>query len=366
MESKAKKFNWKKWSLLTLGWQLLAYYYIFQNYIFGINTNTAFDWQRSISYRTVNNLYWVAFTPLMFFIARKYKLDSDKLVKNIPIILGFGVLIALFQSFISLATSIFFTWVSGPMKMSYLERLSLSLYGILGLAFEGLIIYSVFMAVLYGLDYYKKNKEQQYNLSQLEVRLAQAEVQAMKMQLHPHFLFNTLHAISTLMHRDPNAADKMITQLSNLLRISLDNIGVQEVTLRDELNFLEQYIEIQKMRFQDSLEIKMDIAPETFNIMVPNLILQPIVENAFKHGVEENSEEKRITITSRLKDNMLFLTVEDNGPGTKEISGETSETGLGLKNTRERLRQLYGSNSELIVENSVPKGLIVKLNIPVK
>lgn len=359
-----KKFNWKKWTLLTIGWELLAFYYIIQNYIFSINANTSasFDWYRSITYRTTNNLFWVLLTPLMFLIAKKIKLDSGKLLKNIPIILSLGVLIALFQSFISLSTSIYFTWINGPKLMGYWERLSLASYGILGLAFEGLIIYCVFMAVLYGLDYYKKSKEQQYNLSQLEAKLAQAEVQAIKMQIHPHFLFNTLHAISTLMHRDPDAADKMITQLSNLLRISLDNIGVQEVTLEEELNFLEQYIEIQKMRFQGSLEIKMDVDSSSLNIMVPNLILQPIVENAFKHGVEQNSGDKRITISSKLKDKILILSVEDNGPGINENS---LNEGLGLKNTRERLKQIYGDKSELIMENGTD-GFLVKINIPLK
>lgn len=366
MQSLLKKISWKKWLLIALAWELIAFYFIFQNYIFSINAGTPFDWQRSLSYRLTNNLYWILLTPLLFYIGKKIKLEPGKIAKNILIVTGLGILISLAQAHLSIITSLFFARFYSVPVMPFWERIILAEYGMLGLAFDSFFLYFGAMSIIYGINYYRKNKEHQYNLSQLEARLAQAEVQAMKMQLHPHFLFNTLHAISTLMHRDPNAADKMITQLSNLLRISLDNIGVQEVLLRDELNFLEQYIEIQKMRFQDSLEIKMDIAPETFNIQVPNLILQPIVENAFKHGVEEISGEKRINITSRLENKMLMISVEDNGPGTKEVTGEASQAGLGLKNTRERLRQLYGSNSELVIENSIPKGLIVKLNIPIK
>lgn len=324
-----------------------------------MNTNTSFDWARNISYRSVNNLYWVAFMPLLFFLSKKYKLEPGRIIKNIFIIILIGIGVALVQSHLSIVTSLFFTWLTGKMVMSFWDKVAASESGILGLALEGIIVYSVIMAILYGINYYKKNQEQQYNLSQLEAKLAQAEVQAMKMQLHPHFLFNTLHAISTLMHRDPNAADKMITQLSNLLRISLENIGVQEVTLEEELNFLEQYIEIQKMRFQGSLEIDMKIDPLSLNNMVPNLILQPIVENAFKHGVENNPGDKKIIISSLLKNKMLMLSVEDNGPGINENS--LSE-GLGLKNTRERLKQIYGERAELIMKNT-GDGLITKINI---
>lgn len=359
--SRIKNFKFQKWLLLTLGFTFLALYFVLQNYIFSLNSNAPpFDWQRTISYRVTNNLYWVAFMPLIFFIARKYKLESGHKTKTVIKVLLFGIGVSLLHSHISIITSLYFTWLSGPKVMSFWERVALGVYGILGLAFEDLFYYCIVMGILYGLDYYQKSKEQQYKLSQLEAKLAQAEVQAMKMQLHPHFLFNTLHAISTLMHRDPDAADKMITQLSNLLRISLENIGVQEVTLEEELNFLDQYIEIQKMRFQDSLEIKMDVDSSSLNIMVPNLILQPIVENAFKHGVENNPGDKRITISSKIKDKMLMLAVEDNGPG---INKSSLNEGFGLKNTRERLKQIYENRSELIMENT-SGGLLVKINIP--
>lgn len=356
-----KNFNWKKWLLITLGFTFLALYFVLQNYIFSLNSNAPqFDWHRTISYRVTNNLYWVLLMPLIFYIARVYKLESGNVKITVFKLLIIGIGISLLHSHLSIVTSLYFTWLSGERIMGFWDRVAMGEYGILGLAFEDLFYYCIVMGILYGLEYYQKSKEQQYKLSQLETKLAQAEVQAIKMQLHPHFLFNTLHAISTLMHRDPDAADKMITQLSNLLRISLENIGVQEVTLAEELNFLEQYIEIQKMRFQGSLEIKMDVDSSTLSIMVPNLILQPIVENAFKHGVENNPGEKRITISSKIKDKLLMLSVEDNGPGINE---NNFKEGLGLKNTRERLKQIYGNRSELIMENSA-NGLLVKINIP--
>ncbi len=359
------KFNWKKWTLIFLGWELLAIYNSFQNFIFSINAGTHFDWYTSITYRCTNNFFWVLLMPLIFIFAKKFSIDSLKPVRNSIIIILFGIPVAFIQSFLSIFTNLSVKWLSGTMAMPFWDRIQLSQFGILGLSFESFFYYCVVMSIIFGIQYYLKNREHQYNLSQLEVRLSQAELQNMKMQLHPHFLFNTLHAISTLMHRDPVAADKMITELSNLLRISLDNIGVHEVTLSDELNFLNQYIEIQKMRFQENLKITLNIDPKTLDIMVPNLILQPIVENAFKHGVEQMTTGGNIKISSSLQNNMLLLTVEDNGPGRVENMTNKTREGLGLNNTRKRLKQIYGSNDHLSFENAI-NGIIVNIKIPLE
>ena len=136
---------------------------------------------------------------------------------------------------------------------------------------------------------YKRFRERELRASQLEARLAQPQLEVLKRQLHPHFLFNTLHAISTLIHRDPDAADEMVTQLSDLLRMTLATIGVQEVPLRQELEFLRRYLDIQKMRFQDRLKVIVDVPSDTLDIHVPNQVLQPIVENAVQHGVDTRS-----------------------------------------------------------------------------
>ena len=359
-----KKFNWKKWTLIFCAWELLALYYSFQNYIFSINAGTQFDWFTSLTYRGTNNLYWALLMPLIFFLAKKFNIDSVKPFRNILILIILGIPFAISQSFLSIFTSLFAKWLSGTMILPFWERMQLSQFGILGLAFESFFYYCIVMTIIFGIQYYRKNKEHEYNLSQLEVKLSQAEIQNMKMQLHPHFLFNTLHAISTLMHRDPDAADKMITELSDLLRISLDNIGIHEVTLKEELDFLNKYIEIQKMRFRDTLEIKMEIDPETLTVNVPNLILQPIVENAFRHGVEQISTNGFIKISSHFKNNFLELSVEDNGPGKAENIEHDSQ-GLGLNNTRERIRQIYGRADLMKVENANESGLILKILIPV-
>ena len=364
--SERKPINWKKWILILCAWESLALYNSFQNYIFSINAGTQFDWYTSLTYRGTNNFYWALLMPLIFFLAKKFNIDSEKPVKNISILILFGIPVAIFQSFFSIFTNLSVKWLSGAMLIPFWERIQLSKFGILGLSFESFFYYCIVLAILFGIQYYQKNKEHEYNLSQLEVKLSQAELQNMKMQLHPHFLFNTLHAISTLMHRDTNAADKMITDLSMLLRKSLDNIGVHEVTLEEEIEFLSKYIEIQKMRFNDNLQISMNIDSSTLKILVPNLILQPIVENAFKHGVEQISSTGEIIISSFLENNMLELSVQDNGPGRVSDMQNKNGHGVGLNNTYERLKQLYGGNEKIIIENAEPKGIKMRILIPVK
>src|SRR5262249_32977164 len=151
--------------------------------------------------------------------------------------------------------------------------------------------------------------------SQLEARLAQAQLQALKSQLHPHFFFNTLHAISSLMRKDIEAADRMLTRLSDLLRLTLENVGAQETTLRQELDFLEGYLEIEQTRCRDRLQVKIEIEPETLDARVPNLILQPLVENAVRHGVAPRAAPGRIEISARRVGGKLEMQVRDNGAG---------------------------------------------------
>jgi LytS/YehU family sensor histidine kinase len=200
--------------------------------------------------------------------------------------------------------------------------------------------------------------------SQLQAQLAQAQLQALKMQLHPHFLFNTLHAISSLMRRDVDAAERMIARLSDLLRLTLENVGAQETSLRQELEFLESYLEIEKTRFRDRLQVKMDIEPETLDARVPNLILQPLVENAVRHGVAPHAAPGLIEISARLKENKLEIQVRDNGAGLPDARRAQIKEGVGLANTRARLEQLYGAGALFGLSNRDKGGLVVSLTIP--
>jgi sensor histidine kinase YesM len=227
-----------------------------------------------------------------------------------------------------------------------------------------LFTYWAILGVIYAFNYYRKYREHELKASHLETQLAQAQLQALKMQLHPHFLFNTLHAISSLMRKDVEAADSMITRLSDLLRLTLETTGVQEVTLRQELEFLERYLEIEQTRFRDRLTVRMEIEPETLDARVPNLILQPLVENAIRHGIAPRSAPGWIEIRATHDDRMLHLQVRDNGPGLPpDLEAEMKE-GVGLANTRARLEQLYGAAQRFDLNNAAEGGLIVSLTLP--
>ncbi|HEX4645706.1 MAG TPA: histidine kinase, partial [Verrucomicrobiae bacterium] len=225
-----------------------------------------------------------------------------------------------------------------------------------------LLIYWVIVAVTHAFDYYCKYQEREWRASELEKRLAQAKLQALQMQLNPHFLFNTLHSISSLMHKDVEAADRMITRLGDLLRAALAGSDRQEVTLRQELEFLERYLEIEQTRFGDRLAVKLDVAPETLDARVPNLILQPLVENAIRHGIEPHARPGRIELSARRKAGELALNVCDNGGGLRN-GGQTRE-GVGLSNTKARLRGLYGEAYQFELCDGADGGLRVQLTIP--
>jgi two-component system, LytTR family, sensor kinase len=185
----------------------------------------------------------------------------------------------------------------------------------------------------------------------------------LKMQLHPHFLFNTLHSISALMREDVETADQMIARLGEFLRMTLRNSGEQETTLEQELKFLECYLEIERLRFQDRLTTRIEAEPETMGARVPNLFLQPIVENAIRHGIARRTNEGVVAISARRASGQrLRVEVRDNGPGLAPTNGVAN--GVGLANTRSRLLRLYGDNHDFGMMNAAEGGLVVTLEIP--
>jgi len=186
------------------------------------------------------------------------------------------------------------------------------------------------------------------------------------MQLHPHFLFNTLHSISALVHKNADAADKMIARLGDFLRLTLENSGAQEVSLQEELEFLKCYLEIERIRFEDRLSVQLAIDPEALDARLPNLILQPIVENAIRHGISRRTSAGRIEIEAHRLNGTLQVQVTDNGPGlaSDSNSGTIVKAGVGLANTQARLKQLYGDRHRLDLSNATSGGLTVILEIP--
>jgi two-component sensor histidine kinase len=222
-------------------------------------------------------------------------------------------------------------------------------------------MYWTIVGFVYGIDYYLDGRAAQIHAAELEGQLVRAELDVLKQQLQPHFLFNTLNSISTLMHTDVDAADDMIGDLSTLLRRSLENNGTHEVSLREELDTLQLYIDIQRVRFQDRLTVELNIDSDTLNARVPQLVLQPLVENAFRHGISKRANGGLVRVQSECRNGNLLLRVSDDGPGLAHDS--TANGGIGLKNTLARLQKLYGEQSTLRVHSG--PGFTVELEFPV-
>src|SRR5206468_2096251 len=208
-----------------------------------------------------------------------------------------------------------------------------------------------------ALDYFDRYRER-------ERQLAQAELLLMKSQLHPHFLFNALHTVSAMMHEDVAAADRMISHLSDLLRTMLDSVGVHEVPLRQELDFLKNYVAIEQTRFPDRLVLNVAVEPELLDTLVPNMLLQPLVENSIRHGLDLRHGKGVIEVSASRQDGLMMLSVTDNGRGLHPKADVVE--GLGLTNTRVRLRELYGDRHIFRLEANRPRGFRAIVGVPLR
>lgn len=227
-------------------------------------------------------------------------------------------------------------------------------YVLVATFFFNMLVYWVVVTVAHAVAYSDSLRERERRLVELEGRLSSARLMALQMQLNPHFLFNALNGIGTLMFRDVDAADAMLVRLAELLRHALDRSGRQLVSLREEMAFLDRYLTLEQMRFGERLSVSREIAPEVFEAQVPNLILQPLVENAIKHGVEPLLVPGRIAIRAvESSPGRLRLEVQDNGKGL--APDRSSGLGVGTSNTLARLNQLYGSGAQFRLE-AVPEG----------
>jgi LytS/YehU family sensor histidine kinase len=227
-----------------------------------------------------------------------------------------------------------------------------------------MMTYWGFIGLSHALDFHRESQDRALAAAQLETMLAEAQLQALQRQLHPHFLFNTLHAISALMHRDTEAADAMLARLSDLLRLTLERIGVQEVPLRDELEFIDKYLEIERTRFGERLRVSTAVQPETLDAAVPTLLLQPLVENAIRHGIAPKIGGGRLEVAARRDGASLVLTVRDDGAGLTKAKREALNTGVGLSNTRSRLEHLYRDRFRFEFAEPPGGGLIITIVLP--
>lgn len=225
-----------------------------------------------------------------------------------------------------------------------------------------LLIYGVIISISHALDYYRKYHERTVQALELEKHLTDARLQALLHQLKPHFLFNTLNGIASLMHTDVQAADRMLVCLAELLRVTMSHTGAPQTTLREEISFIERYLDIERIRFRSRLEVSIAIDEDAMEAQIPSLILQPVVENAVRHGIEPNARTGRIELRGVQENGKLVLTVADNGSGIP--AGGPKKEGIGLSNTRARLTELYGAHQRFELVNRPEGGLCVRMTIP--
>jgi signal transduction histidine kinase len=304
---------------------------------------------------------WACLAPGILWLSRRFPLDRHSWRLSLPVHVA-GVFVATtLHILMAVATRMATYWAISESTDSW--RIELQRMFFLHFDWE-MMTYWAIVGLSHALAYHREAQTRALKASQLETRLVEAQLQSLQRQLQPHFLFNTLNTISALMHRDVEAADAMIARISDLLRISLQTVGVQEVSLKEELDFLSKYLEIEQTRFRDRLTVVFDVSPDTFDALVPNLILQPLVENAIKHGIGPRPAPGTITIRSRRISGMLELTVQDNGVGLSAARLSDFNRGVGLSNTRSRLEHLYGSLHRFEFRQPSEGGLLVLIAIP--
>ena len=309
---------------------------------------------------------WALVTPPIFWLANRILPERVGWVRTIPIAIIMGVVIA---CLVDLMDHILWnTLVDSPFKRSLSLGPIISNFHFINEFFIYFAVLVAGMARAYFLRYQKQQAESvqlRMDASQLETHLAEARLRALRMQINPHFLFNTLHVISDHFEENPRAARTMIARLSEILRYTFEGTDTREVTLEEELRFLDNYLDIQRFRFEDRLQVDVHVAPDAMQALVPTLILQPLVENAIKHGISQLEAGGKITIEAARKADTLQVTVADNGPGSASGDGSPAQsTGIGLKNTIERLETLYGTGHTFFVESPVEGGYVAGMVIP--
>jgi signal transduction histidine kinase len=318
----------------------------------------------------VESYLWAALTPFLFWLTSRFSIERDNRVPRVLLFVVAGVVVAMLVEAVLayLRFEVFFT-----ARRRRLVAFS-PFFGMTRLFWlDDLMVYFAVVATGFARDYFRRYQARreeaarlQAHAAELHAQLAEARLAALRTQLDPHFLFNTLHAISTLVERDPRGVRRMIARLSELLRSSLEEGDEQEVPLEKELALLNRYLEIMQIRFQGRLEVDMRVDGAVMDALVPTLILQPLVENAIKHGVSKVAGTGTIEIRAyRDAGDRVVLRVRDNGPGLEGGEETPREEGVGLANTRARLEQLYGPDQSLTLRSAPDSvGLVAEVTLP--
>src|SRR5439155_10122787 len=341
-----RKINWRRAAFLFGGWTLVSVIFAAVSFAAAIGENNKeFDFVSALRLNLVQFYLWAILSPLIFRFSRRFPIELRPLnLRNLFLHFPALVSFAGIHQIIHLAV----LWFITPRLRRQFPALIDCYRAYFGFGFYiDLIIASLIVIAVHALLYYQNFRASELAQSSLKSQLAQAQLRALKMQLHPHFLFNTLHSISSLVLEDPPKANSMIARLGDFLRLTLDHSDQQLVTLKEETEFVRCYLEIEQVRFGDRLAVDFQIEPATLGAEVPHLILQPVVENAIQHAIAPHAAPGRIEITVSRSDGSLRLQVKDTGPGMGTTNHSMEGHGVGLSNVRARLERLYGADFSL-------------------
>ncbi|MBC6992215.1 sensor histidine kinase [Hymenobacter sp. BT491] len=341
-----------KWGRVALAWALFTVFMVALVYAQALTSGTRVPWRTAVLGPLVYGGLWTLLTPVVFWLAARFDLTAGRRRMLPYALVHVGSSVALTAVFRTLYVALLYLLAVPGTVLSWAAILSSVNVWVPG--------YWMLLGVAYALDFSGRYQRRNLDAARLEVQLVHAQLQALKMQLQPHFLFNTLNAIATLIGDDPQAAQRMTAKLGAFLRLILDHTDEQQIPLAQELQFTGLYLDMEQIRFADRLAITYELDPAALPALVPNLLLQPLVENAVKHGLASATGAGAIHIQAERQGERLVLHVRDNGPGTDR----TGPRGIGLRNSEDRLRALYGAYYALTIHTAPAQGFAVRIELP--
>lgn len=346
--------NWPVWKLSLVSWTAYGALHVIGSYVYVTSTRSEDALSQALLYNFALACSWALASLPLLSVARRFGFERVKWKASLAVHAVACVA----------ATAAVACFIVAWTRIFGLDDALTPLIASFAMYFQdNLPVGPAVMALAHAVQYYGRFRERQLESARLETRLAQAQLEILRSQLEPHFLFNTLNSIAALTRRDPEAAERMTLQLSSLLRVSLDCDGAQLVPLQQELRLLQSYLDIQQTRFQDRLTVRMAIDPGSLSLLVPSIMLQPLVENAIRHGIARSAAPGRLEISASKQGESLIIEIEDNGVGLM-TGAQTSSSGFGLRNTRARLEQLYGNRHRLRLQSGQGGGCRVTLELP--
>ena len=351
-----------QWFWIALIWSAVGLFDATQNVFVMRAEGMHHAWLRLFVRLFIAWLPWALATPVVLFLGRRFPPTRFRPISTWGIHLAAcGTIGLVYSAWVGGLDTILNPWLSPPPPGQFLHFWLDKFYN--GLLAD-VILYASILAISYVLDSRARLARQQTETARLNEQLSKAQLNALRRQIEPHFLFNTLNAIAGLVREKRNdAAVSMIAGLSDFLRRVVEDSNRQQVALGEELEFLQKYMDIQKVRFAERLEVSMDVPEELFSAQVPSLILQPMVENAVKHGIAKRVQGGAIRISAFRSNGRLTLSVYNDGPKLS-ADWDKAGSGIGISNVRTRLQGLYGDGFELNMRNQAPGGVEVSFSVP--